>query len=90
MMGMKYLGLHAVILPLVLLTVSFFVFVVVRNIKEQPLKSFGNIIGILLWVMAALMFIIWIYTASIGRCPTKKMGKYGHKGMGYKQHMMKK
>jgi succinate-acetate transporter protein len=90
MTGMKSLGLHVVISPLVLLTISFFVLAVARDIKEQALKSFGNIIAMLLWAVAILVLVAQIYMASPGCSYMKKMGKYGHKGMGYKRHMMKK
>lgn len=87
----KIFGIHTIISTLTLLTISFFILAVARNIKEQALKSFGNIIAMLIWVAAALILVTGIYSASTGRCSMK--GKKGHKGMGYKgykHHMMKK
>ncbi len=84
----KIFGVHIILSTLMLLTVSFFILVVVRNIKEQALKSFGNVIVMLIWIAAALILVTGIYGGSCS-----KMGKYGRKGMGYKgykHHMMKK
>ena len=87
----KIFGIHTILSTLMLLTVSFFILAVARNIKEQALKSFGNVIAMLIWIAAALILVTGIYSAST--CGYGKMGKYGRKGMGYKgykHHMMKK
>ncbi len=62
MMGIpRFLGLFTIIPATVLLTISFFVLVVVRTVKEQALKSFGRIIAVLLWLVAALVFSTGLY-----------------------------
>ena len=76
----KSLGIFAIIPATVLLAISFFILVVANNVKEQVIKSFGNIIAMLLWVAAALLFITGITGTSKGYCPKEKSGKY-HKMM---------
>lgn len=62
MMGIpRFFGLFTIIPATVLLTISFFVLVVVRTVKEQALKSFGRIIAVLLWLVAALVFSTGLY-----------------------------
>lgn len=68
MMG-KFAVVFSVIPTTMLLTVSFFVLVVLRKIEEKALKAFGYVIVALLWLSALLIFSSGIYTAAKGRCP---------------------
>ncbi|MCX5703193.1 MAG: hypothetical protein NT066_01675, partial [Candidatus Omnitrophica bacterium] len=58
---------------------SFFVLFAIRKIQEQELKTFGYVIAALLWIGAALVFSVGVYTVSTGR----------HPGMGMMQQMMR-
>ena len=69
----RLLGLFAIIPTTVLLTISFFVLVVLRKIEVQGLKAFGYVIAALLWCSALLVFSLGIYTLSTGRCIMPKM-----------------
>lgn len=65
MIGMsRFLGLFAIIPTSVLLTISFFVLVVLRKIEGQGLKTFGYVIVVLLWIAAAMVFSAGIYVSS--------------------------
>lgn len=76
---LRVMGLFAVIPTALLLTVSFFVLFAIRKIQEQGLKAFGYVIAALLWIGAALVFSVGVYTVSTGR----------HPGMEMMQQMMK-
>lgn len=69
----RFLGLFAIIPTAVLLTISFFVLVVVRKTEAQALKAFGQVIAVLLWVGAALVFSVGVYTISTGQHPMMNM-----------------
>lgn len=73
MMGLNYLGMLSVVPATGLLTISFFVLVVVNMIKKETLKSFGRIIAMLLWVSAAIVFSIGMYIISTDNCPMTRM-----------------
>lgn len=81
----KYLGVLAIAPATVLLSISFFVLVVVSRIKEEGLKSFGRIVAMLLWVAAVIVFVAGLYTISTGSCPMVDMmgGRGIHKSMSY-------
>jgi len=90
--GIKALGIFAIVPATVLLTISFFVLVIVRKVEEEGLKSFGRIIAMLLWVAAILVFITGLYVMATGNCPminmmgecgmSKMCGKSMHEYMG--------
>jgi len=63
----RSLGLFALIPTTVLLTISFFVLLVVSNIEKKGLKAFGYVVAALLWASALLVFSAGIYTLSTGR-----------------------
>jgi hypothetical protein len=75
----KLTGLFSVVPTTVLLTVSFFVLVVMRKIEESFLKNFGRLIVFLLWVSATLTFSTGVYTMITGR----------HLKMGLMEHIKK-
>lgn len=88
MSGVRFLGIYAIIPTIVLLTISFFVLVVVNNVKEKVLKSFGNVIAMLLWTAAAVVLATGIFVMSTGYCPLLKMMKKCGMGMSKKQYKM--
>lgn len=71
----RFMGLFALIPVTVLLTISFFVLVVLRKTDNQGLKAFGYVIAALLWLSALLVSSSGLYTLSTGRplCPMMKM-----------------
>ena len=72
------LGIHGLVYTVVLLTVSFFVLIAADKLKQGFLKSFGNIIALLLWGLAVATFVTALYMAAQGYCPMiKMMGKGG-------------
>lgn len=93
--GARILGVFAVIPATVLLTVSFFVLVVIRKLETQALKAFGYVVAALLWLAASLVLATGMYTLSTGKCAMTSMmksmkcqsmgemcGKMKHHGMG--------
>jgi hypothetical protein len=65
--------------PTVLLTISFFVLVVLRKVENKNLKAFGRCVVLLLWVAASTIFLSGIYVISKGSCPlnSTKSHAYG-------------
>jgi hypothetical protein len=103
-MGMvRVMGLFALIPMTVLLTISFFVLFALRKVETQGLKAFGQVIAVLLWIGALLIFSLGVYTVRTGRHPMmsmmQEMMKCKMQGMmgqpmpgmmhGYKHKMMK-
>lgn len=78
---MKVGGLFAIIPATVLLTLSFFVLLSLRNLRKGELKTFGYSVAVLLWISAALVFGAGVYKMAVGRpmgiCPKMKMGMHG-------------
>lgn len=77
-MGMfRLMGLFALIPATILLTVSFFVLIVLRRQENQGLKAFGYVVAALLWLSALLVSSSGLYTLSTGRqlCPMMKTMK---------------
>src|SRR3989339_1733509 len=70
---MRMLGLIAIIPMSMLLMVSFFVLFAAAKTEMQGLKSFGRVIAILLWISAAVVLSIGIYTISTGHHPMMRM-----------------
>lgn len=81
----RLMGLCAIIPMTMLLTVSFFVQVVIRKIEVQGIKAFGYVVSGLLWISAALVFSLGIYVLSTGRPPMQCMMQ---KMMGAKKECM--
>ena len=69
----RFLGLFTIIPVALLLTVSFFVLVVMRKIEEQSLKTFAQVIAVLLWIGAALVFSMGVYIVYTGQHPMMVM-----------------
>ena len=87
MIGAKCVGMLCIVPAALLLVVSFFVLVVAGKVKEQVLKSFGNIVAMLLWVAAALVFLTGIYITATGNCPVLRMMEKSGKGGKYYKMM---
>lgn len=93
MMGMNgVLETLTIISTAVLLSISFFILVLIRKIEGPSLKTFGYIIVVFLWIAAALVFSRGIYTLVTGtKCMMPMM-----QGMDYsvmprmQQRMMQK
>jgi len=74
---MRTFGLFAIVPISMFLTVSFFVLYAVTKTEMQSLKSFGRVIAVLLWISAALVLSVGIYTISTGHHPMMQMmGKH--------------
>jgi len=58
----KFAGLLAVVPVAVLLTISFFVLFAVRKIDTHGLKVFGYVVATLLWVAAAVIFSLGVFS----------------------------
>lgn len=72
----RVLSLMLVVPTTMILTVSFFVLFATRFVTEKPLKLFGVLIAILLWISAATVFGVGVYihsaapkAMSMMRCP---------------------
>lgn len=85
---LRLMGLFAVIPATILLTISFFVLVVLRKIESGSLKAFGVLVTALLWIAALFIISTGAYTLVTGRpvCPMMKMMQ--GKMHGQKQMMM--
>lgn len=73
MVTFRLMGLFALIPAAVLLTISFFVLVVLRKAESEGLKAFGYVVATLLWIAAVLVISTGIYTVYTGRYPMKCM-----------------
>jgi hypothetical protein len=62
----KLMGFCALIPATVLVTISFFVLVVLRKIEAGALKIFGYVVTVILWIVAFLVFSAGIYMVSGG------------------------
>jgi len=67
--------IFAVVPTTMLLTVSFFVLVVIRKAESQGVKAFGYVIAAMLWVASLLVFSTGVYTISTGRPHLWKLKK---------------
>ena len=75
----RIMGFFAIIPATILLSISFFVLLVLRKAESQGLKAFGYVIASLLWLSSLLVVSMGIYTVSTGR----------HPGLHMMQEMMK-
>jgi hypothetical protein len=77
--SIRLLGLFALIPTTVLLSISFFILLVLNTIKSEGLKIFGYCLAVLLWISSALVFSAGVYTLVVGhppmQCPMYKMMK---------------
>lgn len=69
----RLLGLFAIIPISLLLTVSFFVLISVKNVQSKALKTFGYVVTALLWAAAIAAFSIGIYVIITGKHPMIEM-----------------
>ena len=77
MIMLKSMGIFGFIPTMVLLTISFFVMVILKKLEEGALKSFGRIIAMLLCAAALMIFTMGLYAVSAGYCPITKMLERG-------------
>ena len=80
-MGVRFLGLFALIPATVLLTISFFVLVVARKIESHALKVFGYVVAAFLWLGVTLIVTAGMLVIATGRSPCKGMAKFGNRPM---------
>lgn len=84
----RLIGLFAIIPATILLTISFFVLVVIQRIEKPGLKAFGYVVASLLWLGVLIVGCAGIYTLATGRPPMmcmmkgKMRGMMGHEMMG--------
>lgn len=69
----RYIGLFSIIPTALLLTISFFVLVTLNKVNLKNLRAFGIAIVILLWISAALLLSVGIYTVITGQHPIMHM-----------------
>jgi hypothetical protein len=79
-MMMCRLGCGSALIPVaVLLTLSFFVLVILQKIESKNLKLFGVAVAVLLWLSAILVLSSGVYMAGSARpffrCPMMEMMK---------------
>lgn len=55
--GFKMFGVLAIIPATVLLGLSFFVLLATRKLDSNPLKVFGKVIAVLLWICTAIIIL---------------------------------
>ncbi|MFH0739241.1 MAG: hypothetical protein V2A59_05245 [Candidatus Omnitrophota bacterium] len=65
----RLMGTLAILPATILLTISFFVLVVLRKVEREGLKAFGYVVAALLWISALLVFSMGIYVLSKGKHP---------------------
>jgi len=69
----RLMGTLAILPTAILLTISFFVLVILRKTEGQGLKAFGYVVAALLWTCALLVFSMGIYVLSTGKHPMMRM-----------------
>jgi hypothetical protein len=91
MPGIRFLGVFTIVPTTILLTISFFVLFALRKVEQQGLKAFGYVIAVLLWISAALIFGVGLYTITTGQHPMMPMMQEMMKGsmMGQQQMMQR-
>lgn len=63
----KAMGLFPLLPVTVLLTVSFFVLVTLRRLETKPLRAFGYVVAVLLWISA--LAVVYSGPGGMGKCP---------------------
>jgi hypothetical protein len=71
--SVRLLGLFALVPTSILLSISFFILLVLNTIKSEGLKIFGYCLAVLLWISSALVFSAGVYTMVSGHPPMKCM-----------------
>jgi hypothetical protein len=77
-MGLRLIGILAVIPTTMLLAISFFILFTIKKTEDKGLKTFGYVITALLWCCAVVVFSFGIYTLATGCHPLGLM-KHGMK-----------
>jgi hypothetical protein len=85
-MGIRLMGVFALIPSTVLLTISFFVLVVARKVESHALKVFGYVVAAFLWASVAAIASAGLLTIATGRMPCPLMAKMAHPPMGACSH----
>jgi len=75
------LGIYTIIPITIYLTISFFVLFAVGKTDSKGLKTFGQVIAVLLWISALLVFIAGIWMMTTSSRPWDKHGMMGKKHM---------
>ncbi len=66
MVAMKCLGFMSFVPATLLVTVSFFVLIVLKKADTQWLRIFGYCVAVLLWIAAVLVFTAGIFHSGCG------------------------
>lgn len=72
-----YSPIFSLIPFILIISLSFFILVVISNLKAQPLRIFGYVIVALCWLAAILIFSTCVCKQMRGMCPRMPM----HSGM---------
>lgn len=81
---------QVIVVPIIFLTVSFFVLFAIRKVDTQGLKVFGIVICVLLWISTVLALSSGIYSLAKGYPMMKqRMQKGGPMQMMPQQQMQK-
>lgn len=62
----QVIGVFLIIPATILLTISFFVLLVLRKLESEGLKAFGHVIVVLLWVSAVMLLGLGTYKIITG------------------------
>lgn len=57
----------------IFLTISYFVLLTSQKAESTGVKTFGKVVTVLLWCIAAMVIICGIYMTISGKCPMDKM-----------------
>jgi hypothetical protein len=77
----RFIGVIACVPVTMLLTISFFVLVVIRKVESNSLKAFGYVVTSFLWVSAAIIAITGLLVIATGRMHCPLMAKLAHQPM---------
>lgn len=73
----SYSPIFSLVPFILVVSLSFFILVVIANVKVQALKIFGYVIVALCWIAALLIFSTCVCKQTCGMFPKKPM----HRGM---------
>ena len=94
---LKTSSLFAIVPMTLILTVSFFVLFALRKIETGALRVFGYSLAVLLWIIAAMVFVVGYDAQGLQRlsvsqmmtgCPMTQMMQRGMQGSGRMPHQM--
>lgn len=69
MLGMKFMGVCAIVPVTIFLTIGLFVQIAVRKIDSKGLRRYGLVILGLLWFCAVLYFSMGVISMCKDKCP---------------------